>query len=86
MIVHIPSPLFSYTNGRTPVEAEGKTLHALLKDLDRQFPGFLFRVIDEQGEVREHMRFFLGTKPEHDLGADLSDVDEVHVICAISGG
>jgi len=86
VIVHIPSPLHSYTDGKTPVEANGKTLNALLKDLDRQFPGFLFRIIDEQGEIREHMRFFLGTKPEFKLNARLDQVDEVHIICAISGG
>lgn len=86
MIVHIPSPLHSYTNGKTPVEAKGKTLNALLKDLDKQYPGFLFRIVDEQGDIREHIRFFLGTKPEFDLKASLDEVHEVHIICAISGG
>ena len=86
MIVHIPSPLHSYTDGKTPVEATGKTLMDLLKNLDKQFPGFLFRVIDEQGEIREHMQFYLGTKIERDLSATLDKVSEVHVICAISGG
>lgn len=86
MIVHIPSPLRSYTDGKTPVEASGKTLKALLKNLDGQFPGFLFRIVDEQGGIREHMRFFLGTKPVTDLGVRLEGVSEVHIICAISGG
>ena len=56
MIVHIPSPLRSYTRDKTPVEVSGKTLNALLKNLDKQFPGFLFRIIDEQGEIREHIQ------------------------------
>ena len=86
MIVHIPSPLRSYTGEKARVEASGKTLHTLLKNLDKQFPGFLFRIIDEQGDIREHMRFFLGTKPEYDLNASLAGIAEVHIICAISGG
>ena len=86
MNVHIPSPLLSYTAQETPVEARGATLIALLRDLDRRFPGFLFRVVDEQGEIREHIRFFLGTTPETDLEATLEDVGEVHIICALSGG
>lgn len=86
MKVHIPSPLLSYTDQVTPVEAKGQTLIALLKDLDRSYPGFLFRVVDEQGCIRTHIRFFLGTTPESDLKASLKGVQEVHVIAALSGG
>jgi molybdopterin converting factor small subunit len=57
MKVLIPSPLRSYTN-RSEVEAEGATLAELLADLDRQFPGIRFRVVDEQGNIRRHIRFF----------------------------
>ena len=86
MIVHIPSPLRSYTGNKTSVDAPGKTLNALLKNLDKQFPGFLFRIIDEQGGIREHIRFYLGKHPETNLSARLDKVEEVHIICAISGG
>lgn len=86
MIVHLPSPLLSYSNQVTPVEARGKTLLAVLEDLERQFPGFLFRVVDEQGGIREHIRFYLGTTPESKLTASLEGVSEVHIIAALSGG
>ncbi|MFT5287432.1 MAG: molybdopterin synthase sulfur carrier subunit [Planctomycetota bacterium] len=86
MIVHIPSPLRSYTDGKTPVEVGGRTLGALLKNLDLKYDGFLFRVIDEQGNIREHMRFFLGSTPVDNLKTSLNGVQEVHIICAISGG
>jgi len=52
------SPLHSYTNARE-VEANGATLTELLADLDRQYPGLRFRVIDEQNDMRVHMRFFV---------------------------
>ena len=58
MKVLIPSPLLSYTNA-PEVEAAGATLAAVLADLDRQYPGFRFRVIDEQDRMRRHMRFFI---------------------------
>ena len=48
MKVVIPTPLRSYTNQRE-VEAKGGTLFEVLADLDRQFPGIRFRVVDEQG-------------------------------------
>ena len=38
----------------------GATLDELLADLDRRFPGFRFRVIDEQDRVRRHVIIFVG--------------------------
>ena len=38
-------PLTSYTN-RREVAAAGTTLAAVMLDLDRQFPGLRFRMID----------------------------------------
>ena len=57
--VTIPSPLFSYTN-RREVVADGETLAAVLLDLERQFPGLRFRMVDEQEQLRPHMRVFVG--------------------------
>jgi molybdopterin converting factor small subunit len=85
MKVRIPSPLLSYTR-RPEVEAEGATIEALLKDLDSRYPGLRFRVMDEQGAFRPHMRFFVNgdivRDPFHPLGAD----DVVHIVQALSGG
>ena len=47
MRVLIPSALQSYS-GQQWVEASGATLAAALDDLERQFPGIRFRMIDEQ--------------------------------------
>jgi hypothetical protein len=86
VIVHIPSPLLSYTAQEPLVEAQGASLDALLIDLDRRYPGIRFRMVDEQGAVREHIRFFLNSALEEDLQASLAGVREVHIICALSGG
>ena len=50
MQVRIATPLFSYTGQREYVEAHGASIGALLDDLDRQFPGMRFRIVDEQGK------------------------------------
>ena len=86
MKVHIPSPLFSYTNNQREVEAQGDTLRALLLDLDRRFPGIRFRMIDEQDAVRPHMRLFVNGEQSWNLDAPLSPSDEVHILQALSGG
>ena len=85
MKVLIPSPLLSYTKANR-VEAEGATLAELLLDLDRQFPGLRFRVIDEQDKMRSHMRFFVNGKQVFDLGLGLGPDDALHIVQALSGG
>jgi molybdopterin converting factor small subunit len=86
MRVAIPSPLRSYTGGREQVQARGATLSELLADLDAAFPGIRFRMIDEQGRIRVHIRLFVNRELVRDLGCAVSDHDDVQVLCALSGG
>lgn len=83
--VFIPGPLLSYTHQRE-VEASGETLEALLADLDRQYPGIRFRVIDEQQLMRPHMRFFINGEQVFDVSHSLHSTDTVHLVQALSGG
>ena len=85
MKVLIPSPLISYTVKRE-VEAQGRTLEELLADLDRRYPGIRFRVIDEQGALRPHMRLFVNGAQVRELSLALRPSDEVQFIQALSGG
>jgi molybdopterin converting factor small subunit len=85
MKVLIPSPLLSYTT-EPEVEATGATLTELLADLDRQFPGLRFRVIDEQDKLRPHMRFFVNREQVFELTCSLCPTDEVQIVQALSGG
>lgn len=85
MKVLIPTPLLSYTKERV-VKASGATLTELLADLDRQYPGLRFRVIDEQDRMRPHMRFFVNGAQVRDLSQVLGTNDEVVIVQALSGG
>ena len=85
MLVLIPSPLRSYTRA-SEVEATGATLAELLDDLERRYPGLRFRVIDEQGKMRPHMRFFVNYEQTFDLAHPLSPGDSVQLVQALSGG
>jgi molybdopterin converting factor small subunit len=85
MKVLIPSPLYSYTE-KPEVEAEGATLAELLLDLDRQFPGLRFRMIDEQDRMRRHMRFFVNGVQTFSLTHALGRGDSVQIVQALSGG
>jgi molybdopterin converting factor small subunit len=85
-VVHVPSPLHSYTSGRSEVTATGTTLSDLLSDLDRQFPGFRFRVVDEQDRIRSTILFYVGGQVTRSLLTLLGAADHVHIIAALSGG
>jgi molybdopterin converting factor small subunit len=86
MRVNIPSPLRSYTNNRTQVEAGGGSLAEVLADLERNYPGIRFRMIDEQGGIRPHIRLFVNQDLARELSVAVSDNHEIHIICALSGG
>lgn len=85
MKVLIPSPLRSYTQ-RSWVEASGSTLGAVLDDLDRQFPGIRFRMVNEQDAIRPHVRFFVKGEALFRLAESLQTTDELLIVQALSGG
>ena len=86
MKVSIPTPLRSYTGNEKWVEADGATLAELLADLDRQFPGMRFRVVDEQARLRTHMKIFVNQENVRDLTTPVTGADEVTIMQALSGG
>jgi sulfur-carrier protein len=85
MKVLVPSALRSYTE-RAEAQASGETLAALLTDLDAQYTGIRFRMIDEQERIRRHIRIFVNGAQVHDLGHRLAASDEVVIVQALSGG
>jgi molybdopterin converting factor small subunit len=84
--VRIPDPLRSYTGQRKTVEAFGDTVGAVLDDLERQFPGIRFRMVDEQSNIRKHMKVFVNDDAVRDLGISLRADDELTIMQALSGG
>jgi len=84
--VALPSPLLEYTRGQREVEAEGDTLDALLCDLDRRYPGIRFRMIDEQGRIRAHIKLFVDKVIQRELSFSLTNKDVVDIVAALSGG
>jgi sulfur-carrier protein len=84
--VRVASPLRSYTAGAAQVSARGATVAGVLSDLERAHPGMRFRMIDEQDRIRPHIRIFINQREVKSLQEPLAPQDEVHLICALSGG
>jgi sulfur-carrier protein len=85
MQVLIPSALRSYTR-RMYVDASGATLGEVFADLERQFPGIRFRMLDEQGQMRPHMRVFVDGQGRRDMAQPLPPGKDVNIVQALSGG
>jgi len=86
MRVLIPSPRFSYTGGQREVEARGESIEALLEGLEQRYPGMRHRIVDEQGRIRQHIRFFVNGDMAERLDRRLASNDEVMIVAALSGG
>jgi sulfur-carrier protein len=84
--VRVASPLRTYTAGAAQVSARGTSVADLLSDLERSHPGMRFRMIDEQDRIRPHIRIFINQREVASLEETLAAQDEVHLICALSGG
>ena len=85
MKVLIPGALRSYTE-QAQVEIGGATLGAVLTGLDRSYPGIRFRMIDEQDQIRRHIRIFVNGEQVRVLSQPLNATDEVVIVQALSGG
>ena len=84
--VRFAALLHDYTDGQAAVEAEGATVGEVMDDLERRFPGIAFRVIDEQGRVRRHMKVFVGESLAVDRATPVASTSELYVVGALSGG
>ncbi len=86
MKVRIPTPLRSYTGEQAVVEATGSTVAEVLGDLETRHPGMRFRLVDEQGRIRKHMKVFVNDEATRDLETPITDTDELTIMQALSGG
>ena len=86
MKVRIPTPLRSYTDQQAVVDVDGADLDAVFAELDRRYPGLRFRVVDERGRLRQHMKVFVNEDAVRDLSTSVAPTDEVTIMQALSGG
>ena len=87
MNVRIPGLLRSYTAGAETVELKAHaTLDDAVRDLDASFPGLRFRIVDEQGAIRPHIKMFVDGELARRLDASVRGASELMIVGALSGG
>ena len=87
--VRIPTPLRALTKGAAEVQVTADTVHGLIADLDRQYPGLRDRLVEESGEIRRFVNIYVNQEDIRFLQGDktaLKQGDEVTIVPAIAGG
>jgi len=88
---HIPAYLAAFAEGQRSLKLDSSpaTVHEALEALWRVHPGLRDRVLDEQGEVRQHINVFVGEESirfADGLGTRVPDPSEILIVPAVSGG
>lgn len=88
ILVRIPTPLRSLTQGREQVQAKGGNVGEVIADLEAQYPGLRDRLLDDKG-VRRFINLYLNEEDVRFLEAlktPVKDGDTLTIVPAIAGG
>jgi molybdopterin converting factor small subunit len=77
--------LSELAGGRRELELEGATVVEVLRALEREHPDVKGWILDEHGNIREHINVFVNKEYGRE-GTTLGPDDRVHILPAISGG
>ena len=85
----IPGPLRRLSDGEMTVVVEGTDLSSAIDALDKRYPGFKDRLLDQNGELRQFVNVYLNDEDVRlgpGLKAKVSDNDEISIVPAVAGG
>ncbi len=87
--VHFTPALKRFVPNLKMVEVDGTTVAEILRGVDREFPGLVNYLIEDNGSLRKHVNIFINNTFIHDrttLTDPVRSEDAVHIIQALSGG
>jgi molybdopterin synthase sulfur carrier subunit len=89
--INIPGPLRAFAGGagRVEIPSTPATVREALDELWKSYPGIRDRVINEEGQLREHINIFVGNENirySGDFGTPLKPGAEISILPAVSGG
>ena len=87
--VRIPTPLRGYTAGADEVRARGATVAEAMSTLGAAHDGLLARVLTPEGEPRQFVNIYLGSRNVRALQGmqtPVNDGDVISIVPAVAGG
>ena len=89
-IVHLSGHLKSFAGGDMEIalDRDFDSVQTALDSLWKLHPALRDRVLNEQGEIRQHVNIFLGSEDVKRMNGLATKVnsDEIHIFNAVSGG
>ena len=85
----IPGPLRRLSDGEMTVKVEAADPGSAIDALDRRYPGFKDRLLDDKGQLRQFVNVYLNDEDVRlgaGLGAKVSEKDEISIVPAVAGG
>jgi molybdopterin synthase sulfur carrier subunit len=85
----IPGPLRRLSEGQTTVTVEAADLGSAIDELEKRYPGFKDRLLDQQGQLRQFVNVYLNDEDVRlgsGLRAKVNDKDEISIVPAVAGG
>jgi sulfur-carrier protein len=85
----IPGPLRRLSDGEMTVAVEATDIGSAIEALDRRYPGFKDRLLDQNGELRQFVNVYLNDEDVRlgpGLKAKVSEKDEISIVPAVAGG
>ncbi|MDD2694603.1 MAG: MoaD/ThiS family protein [Anaerolineales bacterium] len=87
--LRIPTPLRSYTDGRSEVNVSGRTIAEAMQDLTAHYPDLRPHLFNEEGNLRPFVNLFLNQEDIRSLQGletPLKEDDRLMIIPSIAGG
>ena len=87
--VQVPAVLRKHTDGARVVQAEGRTVAAVISQLEAQYPGMGAELLDENGDQRHFVNIYVNDEDIRYLGrleTPLQDGDRLAILPALAGG
>lgn len=89
ILVRIPTPLRSFTQGEDEVTVQGSTVGEVIESLDGEYRGIKERLFDENGDLRRFINIYLNGEDIrflNHLQTEVKDGDEISILPAVAGG
>ena len=90
LVVHLSGHLKAFSGGETEIAVAGEyaTVSEVLDSLWKQHQALRDRVLNEQGEIRQHVNIFVGSNDvKRSKGLQTAvKTGEIHIFNAVSGG
>ena len=87
--IRIPTTFRELTKGNSVISSDGTTLNQLLENIKAEYPDFVNRVLDEEGNLQRFVNIFLDDEDIRFLGkleTKLEDGQTVSIVPAVAGG